>query len=91
MSGCTRMPTLPRPKSHSWKGGAPCGGAATAGDAAARDVLRDCELLARRQIEAQAVSEVKGVGDRLQVHQRRWMTHFMEHEIPAELMHIVWS
>lgn len=35
--------------------------------------------------------EVKGMGDRLQTHQRRWMAHFIEHEIPAELMRIVWS
>jgi hypothetical protein len=32
--------------------------------------------------------EVKGPGDRLQDHQRRWMKHFAEHEIPAAVCHV---
>jgi hypothetical protein len=32
--------------------------------------------------------EVKGPGDRLQDHQRRWMKYFAEHEIPAMVCHV---
>jgi hypothetical protein len=35
--------------------------------------------------------EVKGVGDRLQVHQRRWIDHFLKHHIPVEIVRVVWS
>ncbi|MEE9253461.1 MAG: VRR-NUC domain-containing protein [Pseudomonadales bacterium] len=34
--------------------------------------------------------EVKGMGDRLQIHQRRWIDHFVEHGVPVELMRVVW-
>lgn len=34
--------------------------------------------------------EVKGMGDRLQTHQRRWIDHFLEHGVPVELMQVVW-
>jgi len=32
--------------------------------------------------------EVKGPGDRLQDHQRRWMKYFAEHDIPAVVCHV---
>jgi hypothetical protein len=32
--------------------------------------------------------EVKGPGDRLQDHQRRWMRYFSEHQIPALVCHV---
>ncbi|MBF7054910.1 VRR-NUC domain-containing protein [Halomonas sp. KAO] len=34
--------------------------------------------------------EVKGPGDRLQDNQRRWMTLFHRHEIPAAVCHLEW-
>ena len=34
--------------------------------------------------------EVKGMGDRLQIHQRRWIDHFLQRGVPVELMRIAW-
>ncbi|MEQ6885021.1 VRR-NUC domain-containing protein [Salicola sp. Rm-C-2C1-2] len=35
--------------------------------------------------------EVKGPGDRLQDHQRRWLEFFSAHDIPASVCHVRWS
>lgn len=35
--------------------------------------------------------EVKGPGDRLQDHQRRWLEFFSAHELPVSVCHVRWS
>lgn len=35
--------------------------------------------------------EVKGPGDRLQDHQRRWLNFCLQHEIPVSVCHVRWS
>jgi len=35
--------------------------------------------------------EIKGPGDALQAHQRRWMQYFVTHDIPCRVVHIRWS
>ena len=35
--------------------------------------------------------EVKGPGDRLQDHQRRWLEFFSAHDIPVSVCHVQWS
>lgn len=35
--------------------------------------------------------EVKGPTDSLQTNQRRWLTYFQDHDIPAGVLHVVWQ
>ncbi len=40
--------------------------------------------------ESYRLIEVKGPGDALQRHQRRWLEFFVEQEIPAEVVNVTW-